>query len=39
VEVRRFDLAEEDVLDFGGAERGFGGHVGGGLGVTKENAA
>ena len=26
VEVGRFDLAEEDVLDFGGAERGVGGH-------------
>ena len=35
VEVRRFDLAEEDVLDFAGAERGFGGHVGSGLGVAK----
>ena len=31
VEIRRFDLAEEDVLDFGGAQRGFGGHVGSGL--------
>ena len=31
VEIRRFDFAEEDVLDFGGAQRGLGGHVGTGL--------
>jgi hypothetical protein len=36
MEVRRFDFAEEDILDFGGAQRGFGGHVGSGLGGHKE---
>ena len=31
VEIRGFDLAEEDVLDLAGAQRGLGGHRGSGL--------